>query len=385
MRESYLPYGKQYIDEADIEAVVNILKSDYLTTGPVIQQFEVKVANYVGAQYAVAFANGTAALHGACFAAGICEGDEVITTPITFAASANCVLYQGGTVVFADIDQQTYNIDPQEIEKKITANTKAIIPVHFTGQPVQLDAIHRLAKEHNLIVIEDAAHALGATFKDEKIGALSDMTMFSFHPVKHITTGEGGIITTNSKKYYDKLIQFRAHGITRNAELLTENHGPWYYDMQMLGYNYRMTDIQAALGCSQITKLDNFIKRRKEIVAAYNIAFNDLQEIQTPYQLPETDSSWHLYIIKLHLDMLNISRKEVFEKLRELNIGVNVHYIPVHTLAYYQQLGFEKGSLPKAEQLYEEIISLPLFPLMQDQDIQDVIDAVKSVIKRGRK
>lgn len=385
MRESYLPYGRQYIDEADIEAVVGVLKSDFLTTGPVSQKFEEKVATYVGAKYAVAFANGTAALHGACFAAGIGEGDEVITTPITFAASANCVLYQGGTVVFADIDPNTYNIDVNEIEKQITTKTKAIIPVHFTGQPAQLDAIQRLAQKHNLIIIEDAAHALGATYKGEKIGALSDMTMFSFHPVKHITTGEGGIITTNNKTYYEKLIQFRSHGITRDSNLLAENHGPWYYDMQFLGYNYRMTDIQAALGCSQMDKLDSFVKRRKEIVAAYNVAFNDLFEVQTPYQYPETESSWHLYILKLDLEALTITRREIFEELKKLNIGVNVHYIPVHTLGHYQELGYKKGSLPKAEQLYEEIISLPLFPAMQDQDIQDVIDAVKSIVKRVRK
>lgn len=385
MRDTYLPYGKQMLDEADIEAVIKVLKGNYLTTGPMIKQFEERIAEYVGAKYAVAFTNGTAALHGACFGAGIGEGDEVITSPITFAASANCVLYQGGTVVFADIEQQTYNIDPLEIEKKITPNTKAIIPVHFTGQPAQLDVIHRIAQEHNLIVIEDAAHALGATYKGEKIGKLSDMTMFSFHPVKHITTGEGGIITTNSKEYYEKLMQFRSHGITRNPELLIENHGPWYYDMQFLGYNYRMTDIQAALGCSQLDKLDGFVKRRKEIVAAYNAAFSDLLEVQTPYQHPDTDSSWHLYILKLELDTLAVSRKEVFEELHKLNIGVNVHYIPVHTLSYYQELGYKKGSLPKSEQLYEEIISLPLFPLMQEQDIQDVIDAVKYVIKKVRK
>ncbi|KOO49604.1 UDP-4-amino-4,6-dideoxy-N-acetyl-beta-L-altrosamine transaminase [Viridibacillus arvi] len=385
MRDTYLPYGKQMLDDADIEAVVKVLKGDYLTTGPMINKFEERIAEYVGAKYAVAFTNGTAALHGACFAAGIGEGDEVITSPITFAASANCVLYQGGTVVFADIDQQSYNIDPLEIQKKITPNTKAIIPVHFTGQPVYLDAIHKLAKEHNLVIIEDAAHALGATYKGKKIGALSDMTMFSFHPVKHITTGEGGIITTNSKEYYEKLMQFRSHGITRNPELLTENHGPWYYEMQFLGYNYRMTDIQAALGYSQLEKLDGFVQRRKEIVANYNEVFRDILEVQTPYQHPDTDSSWHLYILKLNLDTLAVSRKVVFEELHKLNIGVNVHYIPVHTLSYYQELDYKKGSLPKSEQLYEEIISLPLFPLMQEQDIQDVIDAVKSVIKKVRK
>lgn len=385
MRDTYLPYGKQWIDEVDIETVVNILRGDYLTTGPSIMNFEQGIANFVGSKYAVAFSNGTAALHGAIFAAGIGKDDAVITTPITFAASANCVLYEGGTVVFADVNPKTYNINPAEIEKKITPKTKAIIPVHFTGQPAEIDEIHTLAKKYNLVVIEDAAHALGATYKGKKIGALSDMTMFSFHPVKHITTGEGGIITTNNKEYYDKLMQFRSHGITRDPALMKENHGPWYYEMQFLGYNYRMTDIQAALGSSQLTKLDGFINRRKEIVAAYNEAFVQIPQVQIPFQQQETESSWHLYVLKLNLDHLTVSRKEVFEELLKLNIGVNVHYIPVHTLPYYQQLGYEKGSLPNAEKLYEEIISLPLFPLMQDQDVKDVIEAVRLVIGKVKK
>lgn len=385
MRDTYLPYGKQYLDEEDIETVIKVLKGDYLTTGPSIKEFEETVANYVGSKYAVAFSNGTAALHGACFAAGITVGDEVITTPITFAASANCIRYVGGTVVFADIDEQTYNIDHKEIEKKITDKTKAIIPVHFTGQPVNLDAIHSIAEKHDLIVIEDAAHALGASYKGKKVGALSDMTMFSFHPVKHVTTGEGGIITTNNENYYQKLVQFRSHGITRDKELLEENHGPWYYDMQFLGYNYRMTDIQAALGVSQMKKLDKFIERRKEIVKKYNEAFAKIPEIVMPYQSPDSDSSWHLYILKLNLNNLTNNRKEIFEKLIDLNIGVNVHYIPVHTLMYYQQLGYKKGSLPKAEALYEEIITLPLFPKMTNEDIFDVIEAVKTVITQVKK
>lgn len=382
MRESYLPYGKQWLEEDDIQAVVDVLRGDYLTTGPTIAKFEQTVAEYVGAKYAVAFSNGTAALHGACFAAGIGKSDEVITTPLTFAASANCIRYVGGTVVFADIEETTYNIDPVAIERSITEKTKAIIPVHFTGQPVNLDAIHELAEKHNLVVIEDAAHALGATYKEQKIGALSDMTMFSFHPVKHVTTGEGGIITTNSKAYYEKLLQFRSHGITRDEQLLRENHGPWYYEMQFLGYNYRMTDIQAALGTSQMKKLDAFVARRKEIVEAYNEAFGKLEEVITPNQLETTDSSWHLYILQLKVERLNASRKEVFKALQQRNIGVNVHYIPVHTLPYYQELGYQKGSMPKAESLYERIISLPLFPAMTDQDVQDVIDAVYEVIEQ---
>lgn len=381
LRDSYLPYGKQMIDEEDIKAVVNVLKGDYLTTGPHIKQFEEAIANYVGAKYAVAFSNGTAALHGACFAAGIGEGDEVITTPITFAASANCVLYQGGKVVFADIDSKTYNISSDEIDKMITDKTKAIIPVDFTGQPVELDKILEIAKKHNLVVIEDAAHALGATYKDKKVGSISDMTMFSFHPVKHITSGEGGMIVTNNKEYYERLLQFRSHGITRDADKLQANHGPWYYEMQFLGYNYRMTDIQAALGSSQLNKLDRFVEKRREIVTQYNEAFQSVSQITIPFQDKFGESSWHLYIIRLNLQELTVGRKEIFEALQKQNIGVNVHYIPVHLLPFYQELGYEKGSLPNAEQLYEEIISLPLFPAMTEQDISDVITTVKKTIE----
>jgi perosamine synthetase len=385
IRGNYLPYGRQWIDEEDIQSVVNVLKGDYLTTGPAVGEFEKAVASYVGAKYAVAFSNGTAALHGACFAAGIGEGDEVITTPMTFAASSNCVLYQGGKPVFADIDSKTYNIDPIKVEELINENTKAIIPVHFTGQPVAIDEIHKLAKKHNLVVIEDAAHALGATYKGEKIGSLSDMTMFSFHPVKHITSGEGGIITTNNEEYYQKLLQFRSHGITREPDKLIENHGPWYYEMQFLGFNYRMTDIQAALGTSQLKKIDKFVDLRKKYISIYNEAFKEINEVQTPYQDQYGSSSWHLYIIRLDLDKLLGSRKEIFEALLNENIGVNVHYLPVHLLPYYSQLGYKRGICPNAENLYEEIITLPLFPAMTEEDIMDVIAAVNKVINNYRK
>jgi len=380
IRNSYLPYGRQWIDNDDIEAVVEILKGDYLTTGPYVSTFEQAVAQYVGAKYAVAFSNGTAALHGACFAAGIGEGDEVITTSMTFAASANCVLYQGGMPVFVDIDEKTYNIDPNKIEEKITDKTKAIIPVDFTGQPVDLDRILEIAKKYNLVVIEDAAHALGATYKGRKIGSISDMTMFSFHPVKHITSGEGGIITTNNEEYYEKLLQFRSHGITRNKEKLNEYHGPWYYEMQFLGYNYRMTDIQAALGTSQLKKIDQFVELRRKYVSIYNDAFKDMDEIITPFQHENGESSWHLYIIRLKLDKLTSSRREIFEALQQQNIGINVHYIPVHLQPYYQQLGYQKGICPNAEKLYEEMITLPLFPAMSEEDVNSVIEAVKRVV-----
>lgn len=380
IRDSYLPYGRQWIDEEDIQAVVEVLKGDYLTTGPYVKKFEEVVAEYVGAKYAVAFSNGTAALHGACYAAGVEKGDEVITTPMTFAASANCVLYQGATPIFADIDDKTYNIDPKEIQKKITNKTKAIIPVHFTGQPANLEEIQKIAQEHNLVIIEDGAHAIGATYKGQKIGSISDMTMFSFHPVKHVTTGEGGIITTNDENYYKKLLQFRSHGITRDKELLTKDEGPWYYEMQFLGYNYRMTDIQAALGTSQMKKLDRFIQLRRDYVNLYNEAFSSSPYITTPYQDEEGVSSWHLYVIKLNTEKLAATRGEIFEALQKQNIGVNVHYIPVHLQPFYKELGYSKGLCPTAESLYEEIISLPLFPGMTVTDLQDVIKAVNETL-----
>ncbi|MDQ0161933.1 UDP-4-amino-4,6-dideoxy-N-acetyl-beta-L-altrosamine transaminase [Aeribacillus alveayuensis] len=385
VRQSYLPYGRQWIDEDDIEAVIEVLKGSYLTTGPYLAKFEQAVAEYVGAKYAVAFSNGTAALHGACFAAGIGNGDEVITTPMTFAASANCVIYQGGTPIFSDIDEKTYNIDPNKIEEKISDKTKAIIPVDFTGQPTELDGILEIAKKHNLVVIEDAAHALGAVYKGKKVGSISDMTMFSFHPVKHITTGEGGIITTNNRKYYDKLLQFRSHGITREQEKLNEYHGSWYYEMQFLGYNYRMTDIQAALGTSQLKKIDQFVELRRKYVSIYNEAFKEMDEIITPFQHENGESSWHLYIIRLNLDKLTASRREIFEALHQQNIGVNVHYIPVYFQPYYQQLGYQKGICPNAEKLYNEMITLPLFPAMSEKDVHDVIKAVKQTIDYYKK
>ncbi|WP_150271184.1 UDP-4-amino-4,6-dideoxy-N-acetyl-beta-L-altrosamine transaminase [Paenibacillus tepidiphilus] len=380
VRSRYLPYGRQLIDEEDIQSVIQVLQSDFLTTGPAIEQFEAEIASYTGAKYAVAFTSGTAALHGACYAAGIGAGDEVITSPMTFAASANCILYQGATPVFADIDPRTYNLDPKRLAEKITSKTKAIIPVHFTGQPAELDEMITIARELNLVVIEDAAHALGAKYKHSSIGSIGDMTMFSFHPVKHITTGEGGLITTNNRLYYEKLRQFRSHGITRDPEHMLENHGPWYYEMQFLGYNYRLTDIQAALGISQLKKIEHFINLRKKYAAMYNEAFRHSDKIQIPYQSTESESSWHLYIIALHLEKLKGSRKEIFEALLKENIGVNVHYIPVHLLPYYQDLGYKRGICPNAEQLYNRMITLPLFQGMSEQDVQDVIRAVNKVL-----
>lgn len=372
----YIPYGRQSIDEKDIEAVVNVLRSDFLTTGPMISEFEKKVADYVGADYAVAIANGTAALHAACFAAGIKEGDEVITTPITFAASSNCVLYCGGTPVFADIDPQTYNIDPADIERKITAKTKAILVVHFTGQPCEMDKICEIAKKHHLIVIEDGAHALGAEYKGKKIGTLSDMTTFSFHPVKPVTTGEGGMIVTDNRELYERLKLFRTHGITRETDLLQKNDGPWYYEQLDLGYNYRITDIQCALGCSQLEKLPYFLERRAKIARTYDEAFADCGMIQTPDQREECKSGWHLYVIRVK----NGRRREVFEQLRGDGIGVNVHYIPVYHHPYYREHGYKNAFCPNAEKYYEEAISLPIFPSLKEEEQQYVIERVKAAV-----
>ena len=371
-----IPYGRQTIEEDDIQIVVDVLRSDYLTTGPKVAEFEKLVADYVGAKYAVAISNDTAALHAACHAAGIGPGDEVITTPITFAASSNCVLYCGGTPVFADVDSKTYNIDPEDIKRKITGKTKAIIPVHLAGQPCDMDEIHAIAKEHHLIVIEDAAHALGSEYKGKMIGSMSDMTTFSFHPVKPITTGEGGMIVTNDETLYKKLVLFRSHGITRDENLMTRNDGPWFYQQLDLGYNYRITDIQCALGCSQMKKLDRFLALRKEIVARYNEAFADCENIIIPYQLPETESGWHLYIVQVK----NCDRRKVFEALREHGIAVNVHYIPVYLHPYYQEHGYKDVHCRNAEEVYSHIISLPLYPTLTEEQQQYVIETLKYVI-----
>ncbi|MEK4146260.1 UDP-4-amino-4,6-dideoxy-N-acetyl-beta-L-altrosamine transaminase [Robertmurraya sp. FSL W8-0741] len=378
VRANYLSYGQQWIDEEDVRIVVDTLKGAFITQGPAIEQFERTVAEYVGAKYAVAFSNGTAALHGACFAAGIGKGDEVITSPITFAASSNCVLYCGGRPVFVDIDERTYNIDPKKISRAITENTKAIVAVDFTGQPADMDAIREIAAEHKLVVIEDAAHSLGASYKGQKIGTLADMTMFSFHPVKHVTTAEGGMIVTNSQEYAEKLKRFRSHGITNLH--LSKDEGPWYYEMIELGYNYRLTDLQASLGVSQMKKLDSFIERRRMIVANYNKEFSKLDGVQIPYQLQSTDSSWHLYMLQLDLSKFKAGRRAIFEALRAENIGVHVHYLPVYHHPYYQGLGYEKGLCPIAEEWYESAITIPLFPKMSDEDVQSVIEAVRKVI-----
>lgn len=372
----YIPYGRQSIDEKDIQVVTEVLRSDYLTTGPKVAEFEKKVADYVGARYAVAVCNGTAALHIACLAAGITAEDEVITTPITFAASANCVLYCGGTPVFADIDADTYNICPQEIEKKITSKTKAIIPVHYTGQPCEMDTIMEIARKHDLIVIEDAAHALGASYKSKMIGSISNMTCFSFHPVKPITTGEGGMVVTDDKELYQRLLSFRSHGITRDEGLMTENQGAWYYQQLELGYNYRITDISCALGISQMDKLDSFLEKRRKIAKCYNEAFGEVREIKIPKQLPNCNSGWHLYMIQV----IDKDRKEVFDQLRDAGIGVNVHYIPVYQHPYYRNHGYSDCCCPNAETFYGRAVSLPIFPTLTEKEQDYVIKRLVEIV-----
>ena len=381
VRSDFLPYGHQWLDERDLSAVVEALKGDWITQGPTVNEFEQRVADYCGARYAVAVSSGTAALHAACAVAGIAAGDEVVTTPLTFAATANAVVYCGGKPVFADIRPDTLNIDPAEIEKRITPQTKAILPVDFTGHPADLDAIRDIARAHDLIVIEDAAHALGAEYHGHKIGGLSDMTVLSFHPVKHITTGEGGMILTNSKTFYEKLKIFRHHGIVKDPDKLTRDEGPWYYEIQNLGYNLRITDFQCALGLSQLSKLDRFVRRRREIAAQYTEAFSQLPEVITPREANDVKAAYHIYVIQLRTELLRVGRREIFEALRAENIGVNVHYVPVHYHPFYQRkFGYQRGDYPHTEHYYQRAITLPLFPKMGDQDVQDVIEAVSKVV-----
>lgn len=384
--EKKIGYGHQYIDDADIQAVVDVLKSDFLTCGPKINEAEAKLCEITGAKHAVLISNGTAALHAACFAAGIGPGDEVITTPITFAASANCALYCGGKPVFADINPETYNIAPDSIEKCITERTKAVVAVDFTGQAVEVQRIREICDKHNLIFIEDAAHSLGTRFNGKPIGSLADMTEFSFHPVKTCTAGEGGAITTNDEELYKKLLLFRTHGITRVNEWMDKpSEGGWYYQQVDLGYNYRITDMQAALLSGQLDKLGHFARRRKELVKRYDEAFREIPEIIVQREIPESDTVRHLYIIQLDLEKLTCSRKEVYDALQAEGVGVNVHYIPVYFFPYYQNLGYKMGSCPNAESLYERIISIPLFYSMTDEDQEKVIVAVKKVIDYYRR
>lgn len=378
-----IPYGRQTIDEEDIKAVVDVLKSDFLTQGPKVQEFEGALASYCGARYAVAFSSGTAALHAAYFAAGIGSGDEVITSPITFAATANAALYLGARPVFVDIEPDTANINIKLIEMAVTKKTKAIVPVHFAGLPVDLDPLLDLAERNGLIVIEDACHALGAKYRDKKIGSVSDMTVFSFHPVKSITTGEGGAVLTDNKSYYEKLIMFRTHGITKDASKLeNESHGDWYYEMQFLGYNYRITDIQAALGVSQLSKLDSFIEKRRTIATYYNEKFAGKPFFDTPPERDYARSAYHLYPIRLK-DKYAQQKKEIFSMLRERGIGVQVHYIPVHVLPFYRKSG-DKVLCPVAEDFYRREISLPIHPALTAEDMNYVAETILKAIGESR-
>ena len=381
VRETPIYYGHQYIDEADIQAVVDVMKSDYLTCGPKIAELEKKLCALTGAEHAVVCANGTAALHMAALAAGVKEGDEVITTPITFAASANCALYCGARPVFADIDPETYNIDPEKVEAAITPATKAVVAVDYTGQSVAFDPIRDICKKHGLVLIEDGAHVIGTKYKGQPNGSLSDMTTLSFHPVKTVTGGEGGAVLTNDENYYKKLLLYRAHGITRDERLMEhESDGAWYYEQIALGDNYRITDMQAALIISQLDKLPMFSRRRKEIVKRYNEAFYAMPELFVQREIPESDTTRHLYILRIVPERLRIDRKQFFEALAAENVCCNVHYIPTYYFPYYEQLGYQRGLCPNAEKLYEEIISLPLYYAMSDGDVESVVEAVKKIV-----
>ncbi|RLE14811.1 UDP-4-amino-4,6-dideoxy-N-acetyl-beta-L-altrosamine transaminase [Candidatus Aerophobetes bacterium] len=379
----FLPYGHQWIDEEDIKEVTEVLKSEWMTQGPKVKEFERKLANYCGANYAVVFSSGTAALHGAYFAGGIKEGCEIITSPITFLSTTNAALFLYAHPVFVDVEKDTGNINPGLIEKKVTEKTKVIAPVHYGGHPADLEKISKVAKKYNLLVIEDACHALGAEYKGEKIGSCkySDMTVFSFHPVKSITTGEGGAVLTNNKEYYKKLIMFREHGVTKDqVEFKKLPPGDWYYEMHLLGYNYRLTDIQCALGASQLKKLNKFIQRRREIAKIYGDAFRDNDFFELPEEKSYAKSSWHLYPVKLK-DMYKDKKREIFAKLREEGLGVQVHYIPVYLQPYYQRLGYRKGICPNAEDFYQREISIPLYQSMSGEDIEYVVNTIFKVFK----
>lgn len=379
-----IPYGQQWIDDDDIRSVVEVLKSDWLTCGPKVEEFETALARAVNAPHAVAIANGTAALHAVTFALGIGPGDEVIVPPITFLATANCVMFQGGTPVFADVEPESLLLDPKKAEKRITKKTKAIITVDYAGLPCDYDAFRDLAARHGLVFVADGCHALGATYRGRPVGSLADLTCFSFHPVKHITTGEGGMITTAHAEYAQRMRDFRTHGIVRDAARLgapEAARGPWYYEMQDLGYNYRLSDIGCALGLSQLRKLDRFVQRRRDIAARYNEAFAGLKNARPLKVPPDTQPSWHLYVLQIGFAALGKTRVQVIQELRERGVGSQVHYAPVHLHPFYRtRLGTGLGLCPVAEAAYEKILSLPLFPKMTDEDVERVVAAVKEVV-----
>ena len=380
VRNTFLPYGRQSIDESDIQAVVDVLRSDWLTTGPKVAEFEEAFAARVGSKYAISFSSGTAALHGAAFAAGLKSGDEAITSPLTFAATANCVLYQAATPVFADVSPDTLNLDPEGCARRITPRTRAILPVDYAGHPADLDLFAALAEKHGLVVIEDACHALGAEHRGRRVGSISQMSVFSFHPVKHLTTGEGGMVTTDNPLFAETLHRFRNHGISSNARQRQQD-GEWFYEMVLLGFNYRLTDIACALGIEQLEKLESNLRIRREIAARYKAAFEEIPGIVAPKVREGVNPAWHLYPIRLQLEHLSAGRAQIFRALRAENIGVNVHYIPVHLHPYYRdRFGYKPGAYPAAEDAYERLLSLPMFHGMSDQDVEDVIRAVNKVM-----
>lgn len=377
----FIPYGRQSVSEADIEAVVAVLKSDFLTQGPVVPAFENAIADRCGARHGVAVNSATSALHIACLALGVGPGDRVWTSPLTFVASSNAALYCGADVDFVDVDPHTYNMCPDRLARKLDYAAaegklpKVIIPVHLTGQPCDMAAIHEAASRHDVRVIEDASHAIGGSYRGEPVGncRYSDITVFSFHPVKIVTTGEGGMAMTNDDDLDELMRSDRSHGITRDPERLEEKDpGGWYYEQQRLGFNYRMTDINAALGLSQLDRLEQFIQRRREIAQIYDAAFADMP-VTVPWQHPDAASAWHLYVLRVQPE----DHRRIFDQLREDGIGVNLHYMPVYLQPYYRELGFEPGLCPNAEAYYAEAISLPMFPTITAEQQQTVIDAVR--------
>lgn len=384
VRRSLLPYGRQQIGDDDIKAVVDVLRSDYLTTGPAVEAFEAAFAARAGARYAVAVSNGTAALHAAAHAAGLGPGDRAIVTPLTFVATANCVRYQGGLPVFADVRPDLLTLDVETARAAMKGGAKAILAVDYAGLPADLDELRDLAHAHGALLIEDASHALGATYRGRPVGSIADLTTFSLHPVKQATTGEGGVITTNDERLATAMRQFRNHGITLTAVQREKKHS-WFYDVETLGFNYRLTDFQCALGGAQLAKLDRFLTRRREIAARYDAAFESIAEIERPAGSPDRESAWHLYVIRLYLDRLRVGRDEVFAALRAENIGVNVHYVPVPWHSTFKDTpGCGRGHWPHAEGAYERMLTLPLWPGMTDADIDDVVTAVSKVTRAYR-
>jgi perosamine synthetase len=374
MSEPFLPYGRQWLDEADIERVVEVLRGDYLTTGPLVERFEDGLCAHTGACHASVVNSGTSALHAAYFAAGLGPGDEIITTPLTFAATANAALYLGATVRFVDVQPDTGNLDPGALESVISEKTKLVVPVDFAGHPADYDEINAIAKRHGLLVIADAAHSFGATYRGRKVGMLADLTELSFHPVKPVTTGEGGAVLTDDQGMAKRAHLFRTHGITREAGDMQAPDGPWYYEMHHLGFNYRLTDVQCALGLSQLAKLEEFIARRRKIAATYDAALEGLPGIVLPGRREYVEPGWHLYVIRVAGEPS--LRKTLFNRLRELGLGVQVHYIPVHYHPYYRALGYERGAMPVAEDFYARAISVPIYPKMSDTEVESSIERV---------